>query len=92
MALLSDGRVFVWGENAQGQLGNGSPLLSATPISVAGGWTGPIKSIGAGRAHSLALDAAGNVWGWGSNDRKQLGNIGAPAADRPIQVPGVNLN
>ncbi len=92
MALLSDGRVFVWGENAEGQLGNGTALAAPTPAAVTGLGASPIVSIGAGERHSLALDRDGNVWAWGANDRKQLGNIGAPGANRPNQVPGVNLN
>ena len=91
MALLSDGRVFVWGENTAGQLGNGTTLQSVTPTAVAGLGI-PIVSIGAGTRHSLALDRDGNVWGWGANDRKQLGNIAATVVDRPVQVLGVNLN
>lgn len=92
MALLSDGRVFVWGENAEGQLGNGVALASPTPTAVAGLGSSPIVSIGAGERHSLALDRDGNVWGWGANDRSQLGAVGASGSNRPMQVPGVNLN
>lgn len=92
LALLSDGRVFVWGENAEGPLGNGVQLASRTPQAVAGLGSSPIVSVGAGQRHSLALDAQGNVWGWGANDYRQLGDIGAVTSLRPVQVPGLNLN
>ncbi len=86
MALLSDGRVYAWGENFDGQLGNGSPLLSRTPVRVNGSWTGRIVNIGAGRKHSLALDEAGNVWAWGANDRMQLGDGTVAPRSLPVQV------
>ena len=92
LALLSDGRVFVWGENAEGQLGNGVLLVSGTPQAVAGLGSSPIVSVGAGERHSLALDRDGNVWGWGANDRRQLGDLGATVSLRPVQLPGLNLN
>jgi alpha-tubulin suppressor-like RCC1 family protein len=92
MALLYDGRVFAWGQNDEGQLGNGVALASPTPIAVSGLGSSPIVSIGAGERHSLALDRDGNVWGWGANDRRQLGDLGALGSNRPRQLPGLNLN
>ena len=35
--------------------------------------TSPIVSIATGRSHVLALDTAGRVYAWGSNNRGQLG-------------------
>lgn len=91
-ALLFDGRVFVWGDNSFGKLGDGGIRASvATPIEVTGPWQGPIKSLGVGNATTFVLDSAGNVWGWGSNVSLQLGTQSA-STNRPVQVPGVNLN
>ena len=59
MALKSDGTVWAWGYNGQGELGNGSNADSDTPVQVVramgrGALTG-IIAIAAGQFFSLAL-------------------------------------
>lgn len=89
LALKSDGTVWAWGNNANCQLGNGNPLLcginSATPAKVqkiGGGDLINIGSVGAGFAHSLAIEkVSGKVWSWGNNSQGQLGD-GTSGADK----------
>lgn len=73
LALASDGTVWGWGANQQGQVGigpAGPPVLA--PVQVAG-LTG-VTRIDAGGAHSLTLRSDGTVWAWGWNDAGQLGS------------------
>jgi alpha-tubulin suppressor-like RCC1 family protein len=49
---LSAGKVYAFGKNARGQLGNGSSSNDAQPSVVPG--LGPVASIAAGTAHALA--------------------------------------
>lgn len=72
LALHADGRVFAWGNDQSGQLGQGSEPFQTRPGRIAG--LGPAQSVAAGSAHSLALHADGSVWGWGSNSEGQLGD------------------
>lgn len=80
LALDKDGKVYAWGRNQYGQLGQttvtapanptvvtGLPFSSAVPIGL------HITQIAAGGSYSLALDSAGNVWAWGINFRGELG-------------------
>jgi alpha-tubulin suppressor-like RCC1 family protein len=78
-ALVHDGRVFCWGENAVGQLGTGSYAASADPVQVngIGGGSPAAISLTAGGTHTCAVLADGTVKCWGSNSQ---GQIGAPAA------------
>lgn len=70
LALCSDGTVFAWGDNASGQLGNGSttdsnvPVPVATPPFLSGN---PVTAISAGGDHSIALCSDGGVIFWGSS-------------------------
>lgn len=82
LALGSDGRVFAWGDNVRGQLGNGAVGGSASaPVEVAGMLAGKtITKVFAGPATSFALDADGVLYSWGSNSVGQLGRQDVPIA------------
>ena len=84
LALKSDGSVWAWGSDENGQLGlPAGSGLSKVPIPVKDLQTGAV-AIAAGSDLSMALKADGSVWAWGLNQRGQLGNGGT--ADNP--VPG----
>lgn len=72
VALHRDGTVWTWGNNASGQLGDGTTLSRARPVQVSG--LSGVAAIAAGAAHVLALKTDGTVWTWGSNSSGQLGN------------------
>jgi alpha-tubulin suppressor-like RCC1 family protein len=93
LALLADGRVFAWGFNEYGQCGFGTDTPAEPAPGPVTGLPPNVVAIGAGANHSLALDAAGNVWAWGNNSAGQL-NDGTAASQRetPVIVRNVNLN
>lgn len=72
LALGTDGRVWSWGKNDKGQLGDGSTTSRAAPTVVNG--LGTISEVAAGQNFSLVLAASGEVSGWGQNDYGQLGS------------------
>ncbi|MCX7927480.1 MAG: autotransporter-associated beta strand repeat-containing protein [Candidatus Omnitrophica bacterium] len=80
LALTTDGYVYAWGFNEDGQLGNGSTINSATAVRVLSGEQGAgtylhnITRISAGDSHSLALSSDGYVFSWGYNNYGQLGD------------------
>ena len=88
-ARRSTGRLFCWGYNVVGQVGNGTETQAAlTPRQVAGGltdWT----SVSAGGAHTCAGRSSGGLFCWGGNSTGQLG-VGTTDAGRstPTQVAG----
>ena len=85
--LTSEGLVWSWGYNGNGQLGNGSTISSSRAFAVAG-LTG-IARIAAGGFHTLALHSDGSVWSWGWNGAGQLGDgSGAISQRRAVRVAG----
>lgn len=74
-ALDSEGKVWTWGLNAHGQLGDGQGgtlnAYSDTPQRL--NLTG-ITAITAGRDYTIVLDSEGAIWTWGDNWSGQLGD------------------
>ena len=63
LALATDGTVWAWGKNSDGQLGDGGTVGRSMPARVVG--LGNVRSVGAGSGRSVALRADGSVWAWG---------------------------
>ena len=103
LAVGSDGNVYAWGLNDNGQLGNnssGNYVNSSVPVRVRDPANPRDKSKGlqaaqvsAGFHHSLAVGSDGNAWAWGNNTYGQLGNDSIPTgennskAQSPVPVP-----
>jgi alpha-tubulin suppressor-like RCC1 family protein len=98
VALKSDGTVWTWGLNTNGQLGDASTNQRTSPVQVKGpGGTGTlsdIKAISCGDTFTVAVKNDGTVYAWGLNNVGQLGygsyNATSGHADyqktSPIQV------
>lgn len=77
------GSAFCWGDNAAGQLGDGSPDDRAAPVLA----LEDVVTLGAGERHTCAARRDGRVFCWGSNAEGQLGRdpVGGISRD-PIEV------
>ncbi len=81
-------RVFGWGEDGFGQLGDGDLVQSDDPVIANG--LNFVTAVAAGKDHSLALLANGTVMAWGSNVSGQLGDGEEFAgSDVPVRVQGL---
>lgn len=90
LALSVSGRVWSWGNQAQGRLGNGQTAAAqmTTPIQVLHG-VGNFETgaaLAAGFNHSLVLDQQGQLWSFGRNSDGQLGNDSTTDGPVPVQV------
>jgi RHS repeat-associated protein len=72
-ALLTNGQVYCWGNNASGQLGTGNLVTSLSPVQVQGLGVG-ITDLSTWGSHTCARLANGNLQCWGENRRGQVGN------------------
>ena len=75
LAIASDGNLYSWGNNKNGQLGRDTSRISASTISKVPMPAGVSRFIQAspGYTHSLALGSDGNLYSWGDNSQGQLG-------------------
>ncbi len=86
LALDADGKVYAWGNDSYGQLGQGRDIVRSTPTQVAGL---PAVSQIALAAHALAIDTFKQVWSWGDNScGGQLGPREASVTTKPSRVTG----
>ena len=88
IALASDGTVWAWGRNDNGQLGDGTNIDKEYPVQVL--LISDVAQIEAGSDHSLALTESGEVWAWGLNESRRLGDdTSATYRNYPVQVKGI---
>lgn len=89
LALASDGTLYAWGYNYNGELGNGTNTNSNIPVAV--NMTGvlngkKIVSITSGGYHNLVLADDNKLYSWGNNYYGQLGNGGNVNSNLPVAV------
>ncbi|MGC7873064.1 cell wall-binding repeat-containing protein [Desulfosporosinus sp. SYSU MS00001] len=89
LAVDGDGNVWAWGNNSDGQLGQGKTDSSSTASPVQVKDLTNIIAVSAGGAHALALKADGTVWAWGSNEEGQLGVDQDSPVTTSVQVQGL---
>lgn len=88
LVVGEQGRVGAWGDNADGQLGDGALIVRAVPAALSS--LSGVTAVAAGLAHSIALRADGNAWTWGANDSGQLGDGRFVDRSRPVRVSGLS--
>lgn len=82
-AVADDGRVFCWGQNDEGQLGDGTTdYRDFGTVPVVG--IDDARHVTAGIRFSCAVRADGSVWCWGEDPGQD------PSTLLPRQVAGVN--
>lgn len=90
LALSVSGRVWSWGNQAHGRLGNGltsaASILNPVQVLHGGGEFETGAALAAGFNHSLVQDQQGVVWAFGRNAAGQLGSNSTSDSAVPVQV------
>ena len=87
--IASDNKLYCWGRNHRGQLGNNSMVDSSRPVAV--NMTGvlagkTIKQISTGAYHTCVVASDDNAYCWGENMKGQLGNNSTANSSVPVKV------
>lgn len=72
IAIKTDGTLWAWGYNMEGQLGDGTLISKNIPtqIGIATNWL----SVSTSNNHNAAIKADGTLWTWGQHDWGKLGD------------------
>ena len=85
--IKTDGTLWLWGENSQGDLGDGTIISRSSPVqTVTGGYNW--KQISLGSSAIMAVKTDGSLWGWGYNFYGQLAISGGLFRSSPTLVGG----
>jgi alpha-tubulin suppressor-like RCC1 family protein len=83
-AVTHAGRVYCWGRNNIGQLGDGTTTYSVEAHEVVN--LNDVVQVSCGREHSCALTSDGSVYCWGSNAKGELGDGTLNERHTPVRV------
>jgi alpha-tubulin suppressor-like RCC1 family protein len=86
-AVRTNGTLWAWGENGNGQAGDGTTTCKTSPVSVIGGFTDWCQ-VSAADFHTAALRTNGTLWTWGFNIHGRLGDGTITARSSPVSVIG----
>jgi alpha-tubulin suppressor-like RCC1 family protein len=87
-ARMANGTVQCWGNNASGQLGDGTTNSRANPSAVSS--LSDVVAVSAGASHTCARVRDGTVRCWGANGYGQLGDGTTASRTAPVVVPGLS--
>ena len=85
VAIRTDGSLWVWGFNDQGQLGTGATGgFLPVPVQIQAGTTW--ASVAAGGMHTVAIRTDGSLWAWGNNGQGRLGDGTTTLRNAPVRI------
>jgi RHS repeat-associated protein len=90
-AIDRQGRLWAWGANSFGQLGDGTTTQRNAPVLISG--ISGVSAVSGGLHHAVAAAAGGQVYAWGDNSSGQLGNTACTSLTpclTPTLVTGMN--
>ena len=89
-AITTDGKLYMWGYNGYGQLGDGTTTVRYSPVQIASttGTTWTKVAVGSYTTpnHTLAVNSAGQLFAWGYNGNGQLGLGNKTTYSSPKQI------
>jgi alpha-tubulin suppressor-like RCC1 family protein len=88
-AVTTGGRLYCWGYNTSGQLGNGTATDSRVPVAVSGMTSGVTAVSVSSSGSTCAVATRGAVYCWGLNASGQLGNGTYANTSVPVPVTGL---
>lgn len=90
-AVKTDGTLWSWGLNANGQLGDGTTVNKSSPVQTVTFDT-TWQQVSCGYRFTVATKTDGTLWTWGRNGRGVLGDGTTVAKSSPVQTAAYGNN
>ncbi len=84
-AIKTDGTLWGWGYDLNGQLGDNANTLRSSPVQTIAGGT-DWKQVACGQDHTAAIKTDGTLWTWGRGIYGKLGNNSITNRSSPVQT------
>jgi len=91
VAIKTDGTLWLWGANTNGQLGDNTTTNRSSPVQTVAFGTN-WKQVTCGSNHTAAIKTDGTLWCWGENSSGQLGDNTATSKSSPVQTVTFGTN
>jgi alpha-tubulin suppressor-like RCC1 family protein len=83
LAIRNDGRLFAWGDNTNGQLGQNDRVHRSSPVQIG---TLSWSQVSVATSSAYAIRTTGALFTWGGNSEGQLGSNTVAHRSSPVQV------
>ena len=90
-AIKTDGTLWCWGYNTDGELGDNTVTKRSSGVQVTGAATNWQK-LSCGSYHTAAIKTDGSLWCWGYNNAGQLGDNTSVHRSSPVQTVAGGTN
>jgi alpha-tubulin suppressor-like RCC1 family protein len=91
IAIKTDGTLWCWGYNNNGQLGDNTITHRSSPVQTIAYGTN-WKQVACGYSHTAATKNDGTLWVWGTNSNAQLGDNTTTTRSSPVQTVTFGTN
>lgn len=89
--IKTDGSLWIWGINSNGQLGDNTVTSKSSPvqtIALGNDWA----SVACGYNNTIGIKKNGTLWAWGANNYGQLGDNTTIRKSSPVQTVAFGTN
>ena len=85
VAIKTDGSLWTWGYNGNGELGDGTGLTRSSPVQTICSGTN-WKQASTGSGNTTAIKTNGELWSWGVGSFGAVGDNGITSRSSPVQT------
>jgi alpha-tubulin suppressor-like RCC1 family protein len=86
--VTTGGEGYCWGDNSNGEVGDGTRTQRTSPVAIVGGLTFGVVSAGRGFGHTCGVTTGGAAYCWGLNAEGELGDGTKIFRSSPVPVVG----